>query len=165
MIIDRDERQIAISMSATPLHEDGQISGVIVTFRDITERRAARRRDAGAGRARADPRRRRRLLLQQHRSGLGHAGHRRARGRSPRRLGRGHPQIVRLHRAARRVDLPPRDGLARPGVVVHLPPAARRRRRDHRPGRQHRLSVAHAKPRRVGNDRDRDWKAATTPRR
>ena len=26
-------------MSATPLHEDGSISGVIVTFRDITERR------------------------------------------------------------------------------------------------------------------------------
>ena len=27
-------------MSATPLHEDGQTSGVVVTFRDITERRA-----------------------------------------------------------------------------------------------------------------------------
>jgi PAS domain S-box-containing protein len=32
-------RETAISMSATPLHEDGRISGVIVTFRDITERR------------------------------------------------------------------------------------------------------------------------------
>ena len=38
MRITNDERQIAISMSATPLHEDGHISGVIVTFRDITER-------------------------------------------------------------------------------------------------------------------------------
>ncbi|MEA2236972.1 MAG: hypothetical protein QOC81_1696 [Thermoanaerobaculia bacterium] len=33
------DREIAISMSATPLHEDEHISGVIVTFRDITERR------------------------------------------------------------------------------------------------------------------------------
>jgi PAS domain S-box-containing protein len=32
--------RVAVSMSATPLHEDGQTSGVIVTFRDITERRA-----------------------------------------------------------------------------------------------------------------------------
>jgi len=39
MVIARDDRQIATSMSATPLHEDGKISGVIVTFRDITERR------------------------------------------------------------------------------------------------------------------------------
>jgi PAS domain S-box-containing protein len=39
MLIARDDRQIAISMTATPLHEDGKISGVIVTFRDITERR------------------------------------------------------------------------------------------------------------------------------
>jgi PAS domain S-box-containing protein len=39
MIIARDDRQIATSMSATPLHDDGRISGVIVTFRDITERR------------------------------------------------------------------------------------------------------------------------------
>ena len=39
MVIKREGRQIAISMSATPLHEDGKISGVIVTFRDITERR------------------------------------------------------------------------------------------------------------------------------
>jgi PAS domain S-box-containing protein len=38
MRIAGDEREIAISMSATPLHEDGHISGVIVTFRDITER-------------------------------------------------------------------------------------------------------------------------------
>src|SRR5205823_8886870 len=35
----REDRQIAISMNATPLHEDGKLSGVVVTFRDITERR------------------------------------------------------------------------------------------------------------------------------
>lgn len=34
------EETVAVSMSATPLHEDGQTSAVIVTFRDITERRA-----------------------------------------------------------------------------------------------------------------------------
>jgi PAS domain S-box-containing protein len=34
------EETVAVSMSATPLQEDGQTSGVIVTFRDITERRA-----------------------------------------------------------------------------------------------------------------------------
>jgi PAS domain S-box-containing protein len=39
MVIRREGRKIAISMSATPLHEDGKVSGVIVTFRDITERR------------------------------------------------------------------------------------------------------------------------------
>ena len=39
MVIAREDRQIATSMTATPLHEDGKISGVIVTFRDITERR------------------------------------------------------------------------------------------------------------------------------
>jgi len=38
LLIDRDGRQIAISMSATPLQEDGRISGVVVTFRDVTER-------------------------------------------------------------------------------------------------------------------------------
>jgi PAS domain S-box-containing protein len=32
--------RVAVSMSATPLHEDGRTTGVIVTFRDITERRA-----------------------------------------------------------------------------------------------------------------------------
>lgn len=32
--------RVAVSMSATPLHEDGHTSGVVVTFRDITERRA-----------------------------------------------------------------------------------------------------------------------------
>ncbi len=32
--------RVAASMSATPLREDGQTSGVVVTFRDITERRA-----------------------------------------------------------------------------------------------------------------------------
>jgi PAS domain S-box-containing protein len=39
MLIERTGRTIAISMSATPLYEEGRISGVIVTFRDITERR------------------------------------------------------------------------------------------------------------------------------
>ena len=39
MLIARADRQIAISTSATPLHDDARISGVIVTFRDITERR------------------------------------------------------------------------------------------------------------------------------
>lgn len=39
ILIARDET-VAVSMSATPLHEDGQTSAVIVTFRDITERRA-----------------------------------------------------------------------------------------------------------------------------
>jgi PAS domain S-box-containing protein len=38
MFIARDDREIAISMTATPLHEDNRISGVVVTFRDITER-------------------------------------------------------------------------------------------------------------------------------
>ena len=32
--------RVAVSMSATPLHEDGATSGVVMTFRDITERRA-----------------------------------------------------------------------------------------------------------------------------
>jgi PAS domain S-box-containing protein len=31
--------KVAVSMSATPLQEDGRTSGVVVTFRDITERR------------------------------------------------------------------------------------------------------------------------------
>ena len=40
MVITRDDgAQPAISMSATPLQEDGRTSGVIVTFRDVTERR------------------------------------------------------------------------------------------------------------------------------
>jgi signal transduction histidine kinase len=39
MMVAREEQQIAISVSATPLRDDGRISGVIVTFRDITERR------------------------------------------------------------------------------------------------------------------------------
>jgi signal transduction histidine kinase len=39
MMIARDDRRIAISMSATPLREDSRTSGVIVTFRDVTERR------------------------------------------------------------------------------------------------------------------------------
>ncbi|HET8796492.1 MAG TPA: ATP-binding protein, partial [Thermoanaerobaculia bacterium] len=41
VIIAREgSERVAVSMSATPLHEDGQTTGVIVTFRDITERRA-----------------------------------------------------------------------------------------------------------------------------
>jgi signal transduction histidine kinase/CHASE3 domain sensor protein len=40
VMIAREEVRVAVSMSATPLHEDGRTSGVIVTFRDITERRA-----------------------------------------------------------------------------------------------------------------------------
>jgi len=39
LLITREEREVAVSMSATPLFEEGHISGVIVTFRDITERR------------------------------------------------------------------------------------------------------------------------------
>lgn len=39
MLIERDGRRTAISMSATPLHEDRRTTGAIVTFRDITERR------------------------------------------------------------------------------------------------------------------------------
>jgi PAS domain S-box-containing protein len=41
VLIARDSGdRAAVSMSATPLHEDGTTSGVVVTFRDITERRA-----------------------------------------------------------------------------------------------------------------------------
>ncbi len=39
MRVRRDGSEVSISMSATPLSEDGRISSVIVTFRDITERR------------------------------------------------------------------------------------------------------------------------------
>ena len=39
ILITRDDRQVAVSTNATPLHEDGHITGVIVTFRDVTERR------------------------------------------------------------------------------------------------------------------------------
>src|SRR5690349_3438180 len=39
ILITRDE-SVAVSMSATPLHEDGQTSGVVVTVRDLTERGA-----------------------------------------------------------------------------------------------------------------------------
>jgi len=38
VLIVRDEREVAVSMSATPLQEDSKIAGVVVTFRDITER-------------------------------------------------------------------------------------------------------------------------------
>ncbi len=38
MMIARDDKQIAISVNATPLKDDGKITGAIVTFRDITER-------------------------------------------------------------------------------------------------------------------------------
>ena len=37
--IGREDRPITVSMSATPIHEDGHVSGVVVTFRDVTERR------------------------------------------------------------------------------------------------------------------------------
>jgi PAS domain S-box-containing protein len=39
MMIAREDRKFAISTSATPLQDDGRISGVIVILRDITERR------------------------------------------------------------------------------------------------------------------------------
>jgi signal transduction histidine kinase/CHASE3 domain sensor protein len=39
MLIAREDRQVAISMNATPLLEEGRTSGAIVTFRDVTERR------------------------------------------------------------------------------------------------------------------------------
>ncbi|HSP35053.1 MAG TPA: ATP-binding protein [Thermoanaerobaculia bacterium] len=39
MLIGRAKETIAVSMSATPLHEEGRVSGVVVTFRDVTERR------------------------------------------------------------------------------------------------------------------------------
>jgi PAS domain S-box-containing protein len=39
MMIHREDRNVAISVSATPLFEDDKISSVVVTFRDITERR------------------------------------------------------------------------------------------------------------------------------
>ncbi|HXH41638.1 MAG TPA: ATP-binding protein, partial [Thermoanaerobaculia bacterium] len=39
MLIAREDRQFAISTSATPVHDDGRISGAIVILRDITERR------------------------------------------------------------------------------------------------------------------------------
>ena len=39
MLVRREGRDIAISMSAGPLREEGQVTGVIVTFRNITERR------------------------------------------------------------------------------------------------------------------------------
>jgi PAS domain S-box-containing protein len=40
ILIARGDETVAVSMSATPLQDDGQTSSVIVTFRDITERRA-----------------------------------------------------------------------------------------------------------------------------
>ncbi|MBV8517219.1 MAG: GAF domain-containing protein [Acidobacteria bacterium] len=40
VLIAREDLRVAVSMSATPLHEEGRTSGVVVTFRDITERRA-----------------------------------------------------------------------------------------------------------------------------
>ena len=39
MLIAREDRKVAISMNATALLEDGRITGTIVTFRDVTERR------------------------------------------------------------------------------------------------------------------------------
>src|ERR1044071_957567 len=40
VVIGRDDTRVSVSMSATPLEEDGKITGVLVMFRDITERRA-----------------------------------------------------------------------------------------------------------------------------
>ena len=40
LIAREDAKRVAVSMSATPLREDDRTSGVVVTFRDITERRA-----------------------------------------------------------------------------------------------------------------------------
>jgi len=40
VLIARGDETVAVSMSATPQHEEGQTSAVVVTFRDITERRA-----------------------------------------------------------------------------------------------------------------------------
>ena len=39
IVIAREGRPVSVSMSATPLLEEGKISGAVVTFRDITERR------------------------------------------------------------------------------------------------------------------------------
>jgi PAS domain S-box-containing protein len=39
VLIAREDGRVAVSMSATPLHEEGRTTGVVVTFRDITERR------------------------------------------------------------------------------------------------------------------------------
>jgi PAS domain S-box-containing protein len=38
MMIDGEDKKTAISVNATPLKDDGKITGAIVTFRDITER-------------------------------------------------------------------------------------------------------------------------------
>lgn len=40
VLIAREPERTVVSMSATPLHEEGRTTGVVVTFRDITERRA-----------------------------------------------------------------------------------------------------------------------------
>ena len=40
VIVGTGDSQTAVSMSATPLHEEGRTTGVIVMFRDVTERRA-----------------------------------------------------------------------------------------------------------------------------
>jgi PAS domain S-box-containing protein len=39
MMIRRGDNEVTVSMSATPLHEESRVAGVVVTFRDITERR------------------------------------------------------------------------------------------------------------------------------
>jgi PAS domain S-box-containing protein len=38
MMVLRDDKKAALSVDATPLEEDGRISGVVITFRDVTER-------------------------------------------------------------------------------------------------------------------------------
>lgn len=40
VVLREGPERVTVSMSATPLREDGKTSGVVVTFRDITERRA-----------------------------------------------------------------------------------------------------------------------------
>lgn len=39
MEVARGDQQVMVAMSAMPLQEDGRVTGVVVTFRDITERR------------------------------------------------------------------------------------------------------------------------------
>jgi PAS domain S-box-containing protein len=39
MLLMHDDKEVAVSVNATPLLEDGKVAGAIVTFRDVTERR------------------------------------------------------------------------------------------------------------------------------
>ena len=38
LTVKRDDRSVSISVNATPIHEEGHVTGAIVTFRDVTER-------------------------------------------------------------------------------------------------------------------------------